>query len=210
MDILNFLLHIDQYMNTFFMNYGILFYFIVFLIIFCETGLVITPFLPGDSLLFALGSLAAISNLNVIAILAVVAGAAIVGDSVNYSIGKYIGPKIFSSKKSRFFNVENLNRAREFNDKYGGKALILSRFMPVLRTFVPFVSGATSMHFSKFVFFNVIGGLLWTFSLVFAGYFFGNIPIIKANFEYVVLGIVFVSMLPMIIGLIKKPKNIQA
>ena len=200
---LSMLSHLDQYLNIFFQNYGILFYAIIFLIIFCETGLVIMPFLPGDSLLFTLGSLAAVSDLSLTGVLVVIASAAIVGDSANYFIGKWIGPKVFKSKKSRFFNVNHLEKAHAFSDKYGGKALVLARFMPIFRTFVPFVSGIAHMPFSKFIYYNIGGGLLWTISLTMLGYMFGNIPIIKANFEYVIIGIVIVSLLPVMIEILK-------
>ncbi len=203
-------LHIDEHLNVFFLNYGSQTYLIIFLIIFCETGLVVTPFLPGDSLLFALGALSATSTLNIWVFLAILPLAAILGDNVNYWIGNKFGEKVFNKTNSRFFNKKNLEKAHAFYDKYGGIAITICRFAPILRTFVPFVAGMVKMPFTKFTFYNVLGGLLWTTIFLLLGYFFGNIPFVQKHFEFVIIGIVLFSLIPIIYEYIKsriKPEN---
>jgi membrane-associated protein len=188
-------------------NYGVWIYAILFAIVFAETGLVITPFLPGDSLLFAAGALAAAQPqaLNVWFVLLLLITAAILGDAVNYAIGKWIGPRVFSKEidpnrvptwKDRLLNRKHLERAHEFYEKYGGKAVVIGRFVPIVRTFVPFVAGAGAMTYSKFAFYNVAGALLWVGVCTGAGYLFGNFEIVKKNFSLVVLGIIVVSLIP--------------
>jgi membrane-associated protein len=196
-------LHIDQHLNTFFINYGYQTYFIIFLIIFCETGLVVTPFLPGDSLLFALGALCAASSLNIWIILIILPIAAILGDNVNYWIGNKFGEKVFNRKNSYFFNRQNLDKAHAFYDKYGGIAITICRFAPILRTFVPFVAGMVKMPFAKFTFFNIMGGIAWTTIFLLLGYFFGNIPFVQEHFEFVIVGIVVFSLLPVVYEFVK-------
>lgn len=196
-------LHLDQHLNTFFLQHGNLTYIIIFMIIFCETGLVVTPFLPGDSLIFAIGTLCAVSSLNIWVILIILPLAAIAGDNVNYWIGNKFGARVFQKENSRFFNKQNLNKAHSFYEKYGGIAITICRFAPILRTFVPFVSGMVKMSFAKFTFYNIIGGVAWTTIFSLLGYFFGNIPFVKEHFEFVILGIIFVSIIPIIVEFMK-------
>jgi membrane-associated protein len=198
-------LHLDTHLAEFVDLYGPWVYALLFLIIFCETGLVITPFLPGDSLLFAAGALSASGILNIWVIVSLLVAAAILGDAVNYSIGHYLGPKIFKAEDRtgfwhRALNRDHLNKAHRFFEKYGGKAIVLARFVPIGRTFVPFVAGAGDMSYAQFVVFNVAGGALWVSLCAGAGYAFGNMPWVKDNFTLVVLGIVFISLLPILWG----------
>jgi len=205
-----FALHFDQYLAVFVQQYGFLTYSILFAIIFCETGLVVTPFLPGDSLLFAAGALSASLNtggiLSPIFLIVVLSVAAIAGDTVNYFIGAYIGPKVFE-RDSRFLKKEYLDRTNAFYEKYGGKTIILARFVPIVRTFAPFVAGVGKMNYRRFITFNLIGGLLWVTIFVTLGALFGNIPIVKDNFEIVTIGIVFISILPMIFEYIRARRS---
>ncbi|MFA6102748.1 MAG: DedA family protein [Victivallaceae bacterium] len=193
-------LHLDKHLGELVNYFGLWTYFILFIIIFCETGLVITPFLPGDSLLFAIGALSASNQFNVVAIAIVLTIAAIIGDTVNYHIGKYIGPKVFHKDNVRFLNKKHLIKTHEFYERHGGKTIIIARFMPIIRTFAPFVAGMGSMSYARFIVYNVVGGVLWVMLLVFAGYFFGNIPIVKKNFTLVIMAIIFISILPGIIA----------
>jgi membrane-associated protein len=199
--IFEFALHFDGYLEGFVQQYGFLTYAILFLIIFCETGLVVTPFLPGDSLLFAAGALSASLDtggiLNPILLIVVLSIAAIAGDTVNYMIGAYIGPKAFA-RNSRFLKKEYFDRTNAFYAKYGGKTIILARFVPIVRTFAPFVAGVGKMDYRRFIMFNVLGGIVWVVIFITLGALFGNIPLVKDNFEIVTLGIVFISILPMI------------
>jgi len=205
-----FALHFDQYLAVFVQQYGFLTYAILFAIIFCETGLVVTPFLPGDSLLFAAGALSASLNtggiLSPIFLIVVLSVAAIAGDTVNYFIGAYIGPKVFE-RDSRFLKKEYLDRTNAFYEKYGGKTIILARFVPIVRTFAPFVAGVGKMNYRRFITFNLIGGLLWVTIFVTLGALFGNIPIVKNNFEIVTIGIVFISILPMIFEYVRARRS---
>jgi membrane-associated protein len=182
---------------------GMWFYVVMFAIIFAETGLVVTPFLPGDSLLFALGAMLALptSNLSLPAMLGVLALAAILGDAVNYTLGYWFGPAVFRSRSSWLFNVKHLQRAQEFYEKYGPKTIILARFVPIVRTFAPFVAGIGKMNYPKFALYNVLGGLLWVLACTLAGVAFGNITWVKEHFEVVVVAIVIISVLPMAIEL---------
>lgn len=204
-DVINFILHIDQHLVTLSAQYGAWLYAILFLIVFCETGLVVTPFLPGDSLLFASGALAAASHgaLNVHIMVAMLLAAAIIGDAVNFMIGKYFGAKLFANPNSRIFKQEYLQKTHQFYDKYGGKTIIIARFVPIVRTFAPFVAGMGNMNYGKFIRYNVIGALAWVLSLTYLGYAFGNLPIVKDNFGKVVLAIIVISVLPMIFELLK-------
>lgn len=200
-EVIDFILHIDQHLASLSAQYGTWLYAILFLIVFCETGLVVTPFLPGDSLLFAAGAIAAASDgaLNVHLMVAILLVAAIVGDAVNFAIGKYFGEKLFANPDSRIFKQAYLDKTHAFYAKYGGKTIILARFVPIVRTFAPFVAGMGKMDYSQFLRYNIIGAFAWVLSLTYLGYAFGNMPIVKDNFGMVVLGIIFVSVLPMAI-----------
>ena len=206
----NILLHLDKYLGAVIQDYGAWTYLILFLIIFCETGLVITPILPGDSLLFAIGVFCGLGTLDIKLTLALLSVAAILGDTVNYGVGKFIGPKVFHYENSRIFKKEYLQKTHAFYEKYGGKTIIIARFVPIVRTFAPFVAGVGSMTYGKFLTFNVVGGLLWVFSITLAGYFFGNIPVVKNNFTAVILGIIFVSVLPGLIEYLRHRRAAKA
>ena len=195
--LVDFILHIDVHLDQIIRAYGSWTYTLLFLIIFAETGLVVTPFLPGDSLLFAAGAFAARGSLDVATLFFMLALAAIIGDSVNYSIGRYLAPRM--EKGLRFVKHEHLERTHAFYEKYGGITIVLARFMPIIRTFAPFVAGIGAMEYHRFIIYNVAGGLLWVSLFVFAGYFFGNIPAVADNFTYVIMAIIFVSILPAII-----------
>lgn len=201
-------LHLDVHLATFVANYGVWVYGVLFAVIFAETGLVVTPFLPGDSLLFAAGALAATGALDLALVSTLIAVAAITGNAVNYTIGRLIGPRVFAATDARglmhrLLNRQHLNTAHAFFEKHGGMAVVMSRFVPIVRTFVPFVAGAASMAASTFLIYNFVGGLLWTTTCVGAGYLFGNVPLVKDNFSIVALGIVGVSVLPMVVELIR-------
>jgi len=193
----DFILHIDRHLQLLASDYGMWLYGILFLVVFLETGLVVMPLLPGDSLLFAAGSLAAIpmSQLDPHWLFAIFSVAAILGDTVNYSIGHALGPKVFSFKKSRFFNPEHLRQTHEFFEKYGGKTIIIARFVPIVRTFAPFVAGIGAMSYSRFIVYNVTGALLWVAVFTYSGYWFGQLPVIKENLKLLILGIIVISVL---------------
>jgi len=201
--LIDFFLHLDQHLGELIRNYGLWSYLILFLIIFCETGLVITPFLPGDSLLFAAGTFAARGDLSVWWLFILLTVAAIIGDTVNYWVGHYVGPKVFHKENVRFLNKKHLERTHEFYEKYGGKTIIIARFIPIIRTFAPFVAGIGSMTYWRFITYNIVGGILWVGICVFAGFFFGNIPIVKNNFSIVIIAIVLISVLPVIVEFIR-------
>ncbi len=196
-------LHLDKHLDLIIRNYGMWTYAIFFFIIFLETGFVVTPFLPGDSLLFAIGSFAALGSLDVRLSIISLSIAAIAGDTVNYWIGNFAGPKVFSKKKSRFLNKEYLYRTHLFYEKYGGKTIVLARFIPIIRTFAPFVAGIGTMAYGHFIVYNIAGGIAWVMIFVFGGYFFGNIPFVKANFSLVIFAIIFISVLPGVIEFIR-------
>jgi len=201
------LLHLDVHLDLVIRNYGFWTYGILFLIIFLETGLVVTPFLPGDSLLFAAGTFAALGSLNVMWIIILLSIAAIAGDTANYWIGHISGPKVFTEEKSRLFNKKHLHRTHQFYEKYGGKTIIIARFVPIVRTFAPFVAGIGSMTYGRFIAYNVIGGIGWVLILVLGGYFFGNIPIIKRNFSLAIGAIILLSILPAFIEFFRHRKG---
>ncbi|HEY0876674.1 MAG TPA: DedA family protein [Vicinamibacterales bacterium] len=208
-EIIDLFLNVDAHLAEFVQAHGRLVYGLLFAIIFAETGLVVTPFLPGDSLLFAAGALAGTGMLDVRAVMILLFVAAVLGDAVNYHVGRYIGPRVFrpDGRRGRFerlLNPRHLERTHEFFEKHGGKAVVLARFVPIVRTFIPFVAGAGSMTYSKFAFYNVLGGALWVLICVGAGYMFGAIPIVQENFELVVVGIVLVSVMPMVIEVIRQ------
>jgi len=200
--LVDFIIHIDKHLDAIITQYGGWTYLILFLIIFAETGLVVTPFLPGDSLLFAAGAFAARGSLNPFALFVLLTIAAIVGDTVNYWVGRAIGPRVYE-RDYRFLKRKHLDRTHEFYEKYGGKAVILARFMPIVRTFVPFIAGVGAMTYGKFVFYNVVGGIIWIGLFVFAGYFFGNIPAVEHNFTLVVMAIIFLSVLPPVVEVVR-------
>ena len=194
------LLHFDKHLIAFVENHGAWVYALLFLIIFAETGLVVTPFLPGDSLLFAVGALTARPDgLNLTLILVLLPIAAILGDGVNYWVGQAVGPRVFRNKESRWLNPRHLERTHAFYEKYGGKTIIIARFMPIIRTFAPFVAGMGRMNYARFTAYNISGGLIWIFFFVFIGYFFGNLPVVKKNFTLVIMVIIALSMMPPVI-----------
>jgi membrane-associated protein len=192
-------LHLDKHLQVLIQNYGLWIYAILFLIIFCETGFVVTPFLPGDSLLFVSGALAATGNMHVHTLFLILVAASFMGDNTNYWIGRFFGPKVFSREGSLLLNPKHLERTQGFYDRHGGKTVIIARFVPIVRTFAPFVAGIGRMVYPRFMAFAICGAVLWIGSLVYAGYFFGNIPWVKNNLSLVIIGIVFLSILPGII-----------
>jgi len=208
MELIDFILHIDQYLEVFLQDYGIWVYAILFLIIFVETGLVVMPFLPGDSLLFATGMLAAQfpESLNVWLVMILLFIAAVLGDTVNYSIGKQIGMRIINFKilGKQPVTIEHINKTHSFYEKYGSKTIVIARFVPIVRTLAPFVAGIGRMNYATFLTYNFVGGFIWVFGITLAGYFLGNIPLIKDNFSKVVLLIILVSVLPIIYSVIKE------
>jgi membrane-associated protein len=197
---LDIFLHLDQHLNAWAEMFGPWLYVILFLVVFCETGLVVTPFLPGDSLLFAVGALCSIegTTLSLPVMWVVLIVAAVLGDAVNYSIGAYLGPRVFASEHSRLLNREHLARTQLFYAKHGGKTIFLARFVPIIRTFAPFVAGIGKMSYAKFGMWNVSGAFAWVLSMTLSGYFFGQLPWVKQNFELVVLAIVAISLLPVV------------
>ena len=201
--LIDFVLHIDHHLIELTQTYGLWIYAILFLIVFCETGLVVTPFLPGDSLLFAAGAVAALGGMNVHIAAALLLAAAVIGDAANFAIGKYFGEKLFAKPDSRVFKREYLDKTHAFYEKYGGKTIILARFVPIVRTFAPFVAGMGNMHYGRFIRYNIIGALMWVGLLTYAGYFFGELPVVKNNFGLVVIGIIVVSVLPMAVEIAK-------
>ena len=198
-DFVDLFLHLDRHLSDLIAQYGGWSYAILFLIVFCETGLVVTPFLPGDSLLFVAGAVAAAGGMNIHLLVVLLIIAAILGDAVNYSIGHYLGPRVLRDRNSRWLNPKHLERAHAFYERHGGKTIIIARFVPIVRTYAPFVAGAASMPYPRFALYNISGAVLWVVSLGYAGYFFGNIPVIKDNLTLVILAIIFLSILPGVI-----------
>lgn len=203
--LIDFVLHIDKYIAFIVENYGVLAYLLLFMIILLETGLVITPFLPGDSLLFVAGALAGAGFMNIFLLFFLLALAAIIGDSLNYFLGNYLGKNIFQGNK--YIKKEYLDKTRDFYKKHGGKTIIMARFIPIIRTFAPFVAGVGKMRYSRFFSFNVIGGIAWVALFLFAGYYFGAIPIIAQNLNVVILIIIATSLIPLIIEYLKNRGN---
>jgi membrane-associated protein len=201
-------LHLDKHLGEVISHFGLWTYLILFLIIFCETGLVVTPFLPGDSLLFAAGAFAATGVLNPLWLFLLLSIAAIVGDTVNYWIGNWVGPKIFHQEEVRFLKKEYLLRTHEFYERHGGKTIIIARFVPIIRTFAPFVAGIGQMTYWRFISYNIIGGIVWVAGFVYGGYFFGNLPLVKKHFTLVILAIIFISILPGIIEYLRQRQQI--
>ena len=201
--LIDFLLHLDAHLAEAIQRYGAQTYTLLFVVIFLETGVVVTPILPGDSLLFAAGSFAGLGALSLWPVFFLCCAAAILGDTVNYAIGAYFGPKVFHFPKSRFFNPQHLQKTHEFYERYGGKTIIIARFIPIIRTFAPFVAGVGKMSYGRFLSYNAVGGVLWVSICVFAGYFFGNLPFVKKNFSLVVLAIIVISLLPAVIEFLR-------
>ena len=200
-------IHLDRHLNTVIQSFGGWTYVLVFIVIFCETGLVVTPLLPGDSLLFALGSFAALGSLEVELLITVLIIAAIAGDTVNYALGKFIGPRIFHGKGRRFFKREYLEKTQKFYEKHGGKTIVLARFIPIIRTFAPFVAGISGMAYGRFISYNVSGGISWVVIFVTGGYYFGAIPLVRHNFALVILAIILISVLPGIIEFVRQRRS---
>lgn len=211
MDIIKFfidlILHLDKHLDVIIQNYGMWTYGLLFLIIFCETGLVFTPFLPGDSMLFATGALAASGSLNILGLYIMFLVAAIVGDTVNYHIGEKIGKDILEKENIKFINKEYLNKAQKFYEKHGSMTIVLGRFIPIIRTFVPFVAGIGTMKYSKFITHNMLGAFLWVTLMLGGGYFFGGLPVVKENFSIVVIAIIVISIFPAIYTFIKEKRS---
>jgi len=204
--LMDFIIHLDEHLGILIQSYGVFVYAILFFIVFLETGFVITPFLPGDSLLFAAGAFAAIGALDLSVLFILLSFAAIAGDTINYWIGHKLGPKVF--KGSRLFKKEYLEKAERFYEKHGGKTIFIARFLPIIRTFAPFVAGMGKMRYKRFIIYNVFGGLVWVFLFLSAGFLFGNIPVIKNNFTFAIIGIIIASFLPSLIGyILHKRKN---
>jgi membrane-associated protein len=201
--VIDFVLHIDRHLQALCAAYGTWVYLILFVIVFCETGLVVTPFLPGDSLLFAVGSMAAIGALDVTWSILLLIAAAILGDTVNYSAGNFVGPKVFHEEGGRFLNREYLLRTHRFYERHGGKTIIIARFLPIIRTFAPFVAGIGSMTYPRFLFFNVFGGVLWVLLFVLSGYWFGTIPVVQRNFSLVIIALVLIPAIPSVVEVVR-------
>lgn len=204
--IIDMILHLDKHLNAIIQSFGGLTYVLLFLIVFAETGLVVTPFLPGDSLLFAVGTFAAVGSLNVALSFVILSAAAILGDSVNYSIGKFLGKKAIEHP-SRIIKKEYIDKTKRFYEKYGAKTIVLARFVPIVRTFAPFVAGVGKMNYLKFLTYNITGGILWVGIFVFGGYLFGNIPIVKENFSVVIIIIIVLSFTPVFIEFYRHNKH---
>lgn len=200
-------LHLDAHISEITNEYGLLTYLLLFAIIFCETGLVITPFLPGDSLIFATGALAASGSFNLFTLVVVLCLAAVAGDTVNYHTGQFLGNRVISNENIRFVKKEQLDRTHLFFEKYGVKAIIIARFIPVIRTFAPFVAGIGTMPYSAFIVYNIIGGVLWVTSFLFGGYFFGNLIIVKDNFSFLIVGVIIALLIPGIIAYLQSKRD---
>jgi membrane-associated protein len=200
-------LHLDRYLSGIIQDYGPWTYGLLFLIVFCETGLVITPFLPGDSLLFAVGTFAALGALDVVLVMVLLAIAAVLGDAVNYAVGRHLGPRVFTREGSRWLNPRHLDRTREFYARYGAATIVLARFVPIVRTFAPFVAGIGRMGYPRFAAYNVLGAVVWIGSLTLAGYFFGNIALVRRHFSLVILVIVALSVLPAMLEMLRQRRR---
>ena len=207
MNFVNGILHLDKSLSIIIQNYGMWTYLLIFFIIFCETGLVITPFLPGDSILFATGALASIGSLNIFILFLIFFVAAVLGDTVNYSIGKKIGTGILEKKDLKYINKEYLEKAHKFYEKHGSMTIVIGSFIPIIRTFVPFVAGVGKMRYLHFIIYNVLGGFLWVTLFLVGGFFFGNLPFIKRNFSLVLIAIIIISLIPALIAFIKGKRS---
>ena len=203
------LVHLDAHLAELLKEYGTWVYLILFVIVFCETGLVVTPFLPGDSLLFVAGALWASAGMDIHALMAALVVAAILGDTLNYAVGRYIGPRVFQWPDSRWFNRKALDHTHAFYEKHGGKTIIIARFVPLVRTFAPFVAGVGTMEYRRFLTFNVVGALLWVVSLLYLGYFFGNLAWVKKNLTLVIFGIIGLSLMPIVIEYVRARRAVR-
>ncbi|WP_274585576.1 DedA family protein [Neisseria leonii] len=201
--IIDFILNIDQHLAALSAQYGLWIYAILFLIVFCETGLVVTPFLPGDSLLFAAGGIAAVGGMNIHVMVLLLLTAAIIGDAVNFAVGRYFGARLFADPDSKIFRRSYLDKTHAFYEKYGGKTIIIARFVPIVRTFAPFVAGMADMDYAKFIRYNIIGAVLWVVLFSYAGYFFANLPVVKNNLGLVLAAIIVISVLPALIEILR-------
>ena len=204
---IDFILHLDRHLNSIIESYGILCYLLFFAVIFAETGLVVTPFLPGDSLIFALGTLAATGSLHVAWLFAILSAAAVLGDNANYTIGKYFGSVILNRQGAWFLKKEHIDRTHRFYEKYGPKTIVLARFVPIVRTFAPFVAGLGKMNYLRFFTYNVVGGVLWIALFLFGGFFFGNVRIVRENFTLTIFAIVIISIMPAVIEVWKERRR---
>ncbi len=205
--IIDFILHLDTHLVELVGRYGLATYLILFGVIFAETGFVVTPFLPGDSLLFAGGAISALGSLNIVLLIILLIAAAILGDTINYWIGHFFGRKIVNNPQIPFIKQSHIEKTEEFYKKHGGKTIILARFVPIVRTFAPFVAGVGTMHYKTFLAYNIVGGVIWVCLFTLAGFFFGNIPFVKENFHYVIFGIIGVSLVPMVVEYIRNKKS---
>jgi len=208
-DVIDVFLHLDQYLSVIIQSYGLLTYLILFIIIFAETGLVVMPFLPGDSLLFAAGAFAAAGALDIKLLLATLSIAALLGDTVNYTMGKFVGKKIYEQETVKFIKKEHLLKTHRFYEKHGAVTIIIARFIPIIRTFAPFVAGIGEMRYLKFMSYNISGGLLWVFLFVAGGYFFGNLPVVKNNFSLFIMAVILISVMPVIIGFFRESSKVE-
>jgi membrane-associated protein len=208
-DFIDFVLHLDVRLPQLVSDIGIWTYLIMFALIFCETGLVVIPFLPGDSVIFVIGVLSHDGKLNLFAMMVVLAAAAVIGDTVNYHIGKAFGHKLFKNPDAKFFKKKYLDKTHDFYERHGGKTIIIARFIPIIRTFAPFVAGMGSMSYVRFISFNVIGGVSWVILFLFAGFFFGSISFVKNNFTFVIFAIIFISLLPGVITYLNSRRTVK-
>lgn len=208
--IVDIFLHLDTHLQAILQTYGVWTYALLFVVVFCETGLVVTPFLPGDSLLFAAGAFAASGWMSLPLLIVLLTVAAVVGDAVNYSIGAFLAPRLASGRKIRFVRDEHLRRTHEFYERYGAKTIVIARFVPIVRTLAPFVAGVGRMGYAKFALYNVLGGALWVIVCSLAGYFFGNMPFVKEHFSLVILGIIFISILPGVFEFLRERRRARA
>jgi len=204
---IDFVLHLDKHLNSIIESYGVLCYLLFFAVIFAETGLVVTPFLPGDSLLFALGTLSATGSLHVAWLFAILSAAAVLGDNANYTIGKYFGSIILKRQDAWFLKKEHIERTHRFYERYGPKTIVLARFVPIVRTFAPFVAGLGKMSYLRFFTYNVVGGVLWIALFIFGGFFFGNVRIVRENFTITIFAIIIISIMPAVIEVLKERRR---
>jgi len=205
--LVNFILHIGEHLQELVNNYGNWIYAILFAIVFCETGLVVLPFLPGDSMLFAAGTIAAVGDMNIFVLIGLLIVAAILGDFVNFEIGKHFGQKLFSNPNSKIFKQSYLQKTHDYYERYGGRTIIIARFIPIVRTFAPFVGGMGNMNYAQFARYNIVGAVLWVVSFTTLGYFFGQLPFVKEHFSWIMIAIIVFSVVPMVIEIIRHRKD---
>lgn len=205
--LVDFILHIGDHLQELVKNYGNWIYAILFAIVFCETGLVVLPFLPGDSMLFAAGTIAAVGDMNIFVLMGLLIVAAILGDFVNFEIGKHFGQKLFSNPNSKIFKQSYLQKTHDYYERYGGRTIIIARFIPIVRTFAPFVGGMGNMNYAQFARYNIVGAVLWVVSFTTLGYFFGQLPFVKEHFSWIMIAIIVFSVVPMIVEIIRHRKD---